>query len=77
MSSFLRLTLAFVLIAAAGARTAELVDLRTEIRLLREARASQALRLAELRGLRDSLLADPAFASAIAERWERGELVLP
>jgi hypothetical protein len=77
MSSFLRLTLAFVLLIGAGSRVVELVERRGELAMLRAERASQELRLEELRGLRDALLADPSFATAIAERWERGELVLP
>lgn len=77
MSSFLRLTFAFVLLIGAGSRVVELVGRRGELVTLRAERAAQELRLEELRGLRDALLADPSFAAAIAERWERGELVLP
>jgi hypothetical protein len=77
MSSTLRLILAFVLILAAGSRVVEVVGLRAELGALRADRTASELRLEELRGLRETIARDPALAQAIAERWVRGELLLP
>jgi hypothetical protein len=77
MSSALRLLLAFVILFAAGVRTIEVIALRSELGELRAERVANDAALVELRGLRESIARDPDLAAAIAERWTRGELLLP
>jgi hypothetical protein len=77
MRHWRRLAVAATLIFAAGSRTIEVVILREELATLRSQRTADEARLIELRGLRQMLTADPALAAAIADRWVRGELLLP
>lgn len=77
MSSTIRLFVAFVILFAAGLRTIEVVSLRAELDNLRAERVGGDAVLIELRGLRESIARDPGLATAIAERWKRGELLFP
>ena len=77
MSRWLRLAIAATIIFAAGSRTIEVVILREELATLRSQRTADEARLIDLRGLRQTLIADPTLAAAISDRWVRGELLLP